>query len=189
MGRIAGVLYICLFLATSAQAGEPKITETETGIIVEYTGEPAPPSPPSAKGVDGMTNTQREDLRQEIRESIARINREIVKAEQEIQEQKSKPNPADDIKVSCINAMETERSYNYVTYSIRADVDNKGGQGEIYIKLVGKNRDGHQLDFVYLTGKLDKKESRTFTTTTMMSFQKAMDIRSWEVDSINKYAK
>lgn len=55
--------------------------------------------------------------------------------------------------------------------------------------MVGKNRDGHQIDSVYLVGTLDRKESRTLTTSTMVTYQQAMDIRTWEVASISNYIK
>ena len=177
------IIGFVLVITQILYAAEPKITETENGYIVEYSGTPEP------VGKDGLTTSQREEIKRETDEFITRVKGKISALERQIQADKNKERTADDIKVSSISAMETERSYNYVTYSIKADVDNKGDLGEVFIKLAGKNRDGHEIKSTYLTGIFDRRESRTLTTTTMVTYQQAMDIRTWEAISINKYKK
>lgn len=171
-------------LSTLASAEGPKITETDSGFVVEYTGTPeikkVDPSPNELNKID------QESLKREVRENISRLKSKIADMDQQRQLQSNTP-PEDDIKISSIQAMETERSSNYVTYSIKADVDNRGNRGEVFIKLIGKNRDGHQIHFVYLNGNIDKRGSRTLTATAMLTLQQAMDVRSWEVDRVRKY--
>lgn len=183
------IITISLALFTSvAIAGEPKITETESGYIVEYTGTPEVNKAEDV-GRDGLTRAEREDLKREIQENITRLKGKVVEAERQVQARQNTSYIENDVKVSSVNAMEMERSYGYVTYSIKADIDNKGERGEVYIKLIAKNRDGHQVHSTYLNGLVDRRGSRTITTTTMLSYQQAMDVREWAVDSVNKYKK
>jgi len=166
-----------------------KIREYEDRIVVEYEGRPEPPqSAPSNKSESAETKKLERELR-ELREYGERIQSELHKkfSSEDGNMRPAVRNKRDDIKVCCISAMETERAYNYITYSVKADVDNRGAGGQVFIKLVAKNRDGHQIDFVYLKGFLDNRETRTLTTTTMMTYQQGMDARTWEVDSVNIY--
>lgn len=180
------IIYIFVFLySSSAFAAEPKITETENGFVVEYTGTPEEKKPDISRNT--LTPSESEDFKREISESIKRLKNKVAEAEQQIQEHQNTSRLENDIKVSSIHSLETERAYNYVTYSIKADIDNKGDRGQVYVKLIGKNRDGHQIHYVYLTGTLERRESRTLTTTAMLSYQQAMDVREWVVDSVKKY--
>jgi hypothetical protein len=219
---------------------DPTVTETETGIVVEYSGDPIPPDkikkerikelkiiidsrldilktqPPYNPNDTPETKIRRADEfyqatkewadatielaelsmeDQAKRAEVIRKTQNILKENEALKNQafaiayassaKNEPN----IKVSGVSAVETERSYGYVTYSIKADVDNKGNPGEVYIKIVGKNFGGHEMDFVYLKGTIDRRESKTLTNTTMVTYQKAMDIRTWEIDSVKIYNK
>ena len=139
-----------------------------------------PPTPSKTSNVPPS-----DQLTEQINRTLREIDR--IQNSRNLERSMKKRNPSEDIKVSRISTMESERSSGYVTYSIKADVDNSGETGEVFIKLIGKNRDGHQVDFVYLKGVLDRRESRTMTTTTMLNLQQSMDVRTWEVESINKY--
>lgn len=170
-----------------AFSGEPIITESEDKIVVEYTGSPQEPKKEKEEPVSSIVAKKLEELRKLQEEGRALQEQLKTKYLRESPPALPVRQKSDDIGVCCISAMETERSSNYVTYSVKADVDNKGESGEVFIKLVAKNRDGHQIDYVYLHGVLDRRESRTLTTTTMMTFQQAMDARVWEVVSASKY--
>ena len=181
---ITSYLFLLITAGTVFASGSgPIITESDEKIVVEYTGTPQEPH--REKPVSAAVTKKLEELRQLQEEG--RILQEQLRAKY-----LSDPAPtqttrkSDDVRVCCISAMEVERSYNYVTYSIKADVDNKGEKGEVFVKLIAKNRDGHQIDYVYLRTVLDRRESRTLTTTTMMTYQQAMDARIWEVASISK---
>lgn len=186
------LMIFVLNISVIVYASDCRVVETNDKVEVVCEGKPEGIKPSTEKiteqkAADGLTKNQRDYLSNLALENINRLQRKIADTQREIDEQKDKPRREDDVKVTSISAMETERSYGYVTYSIKADVDNRGDRGNVFIKLVGKNRDGHQMDFVYLTANMDRKESRTLSTTTLLSFQKAMDLRDWIVGSINKY--
>ena len=191
-------IFICIIYVSllhpnvGYSGGQPKIIETETGFVVEYTGEPVEAKTTETnssepKPTDSKSSAQLKETYNKTLEEIERIQRRLELKRESITRQQYTRNPSDDIKVSSISAMEMERSRNYITFSIKADVDNSGNRGEVSIRLVGKNRDGHQVDYVYLSGRIGQRESRSMTTTTMLNYQQAMDIRTWSVESVNKY--
>lgn len=179
---------INMMLITSfAYGSEPKIVETENGFVVEYTGTPEVKK--DELGRDGLTKSQREEISRELETTITRLKGKVAEAERQIQERQNRPKLEDDIKVSSVKTIELERAYNYVTYSIKVDIDNKGEHGEVFVRLIGRNREGYEIHSLYLSGIIERHGSRTLTSTTMLTFQQAMDVRTWEVASVNKYNK
>jgi hypothetical protein len=191
--KMIGLIFVICIAYASTVFAECRVVEYEDRNEVICEGVPAEKTPEpkraETKSSSTLTQGQKDSLRELANENIERLRKKIVDLDREIIEQRNKPRPEDDIKVTNISAMEVERSYGYVTYSIKADVDNKGDRGNVFVKLVAKNRDGHQFDYVYLTGVIDRKSERVLRASTMVSLQHAMDIRTWDVESINKYYK
>jgi hypothetical protein len=192
--RALFVLLLCL-VSSPVFATDCRYTEYPDRIEVVCEGDQVPTTnnPPlqapvrkQAVGIDGLTDLQREYFRQVAKENVIRIKREVAELERQEQE-RLKQKPEAEVKVSSVSAMQMSRTDSYVTMGIKADVDNLGDRGEVFIKLVGKNWTGHEIDFVYLRGTLERKQSRTLSTTALLTDQQVLDIRTWEVDSVNKY--
>jgi hypothetical protein len=54
---------------------------------------------------------------------------------------------------------------------------------------VAKNRDGFQVNEVFVTGSIGGGESKTFTTTALVKDDISATIDRWEIDRIRKFSK
>lgn len=88
-------IFLSVFFVVTVQAGEPIIVETDNGIIVEYIGTPEGEKPGIKSLVDELTKEQRQEIKQQAREAIDRLQRKIAEAEWQIQEERNKPRPVD----------------------------------------------------------------------------------------------
>ena len=189
------VMVVMVVLGIAGYAGaECRIVEYPDRNEVICEGAPGNKNPSQATNQEDSDKKKIERLESDLRRAENTTEKIKEAAIRMLEEQKtnilqprSEPDPSQEVKVCCISAMEIERSSNYVTYSIKADIDNRGDRGDISVKLIGKNWNGHQIDFVYLTGVFDRKESRTATATTMLTLQQALDVRSWNVATIRKF--
>lgn len=182
MARLS-IYIIALFFAAPALGDNCKVVEYPDhnevvceGIPGEYKPEP--------KGPDGLTQTEREDLKAQIEEAKDRLQKKVADLDRQIEEQKAKAK--EDIHLDKFSAIELSRSYGYVTYSLKIDATNPGPKGVLYVKVVAKNRDGHQLDFLYLSGLVNQGDTRTFTNTKMLSYDLASRLYTWEIDEVRR---
>ncbi len=78
------ILLVVMLLTSAALAGEPRITETENGIVVEYTGEPAQKKNEIESLDESLVNKQHEAISKQINDNIAetkkRLSEEALKA-------------------------------------------------------------------------------------------------------------
>jgi uncharacterized protein YoxC len=114
---------------------------------------------------------QRDDLDRKHQNAITAAEREIKPA----------------VQADSLSVIETKRSYGYVYYSIKLDIDNPGPAGQVFITVKGKRYDGHELESLYLTADLDSDSKATLTDSTMVSTKDAMNISKWEVADVKFY--
>ena len=96
---------------------------------------------------------------------------------------------AADIKVDGFDVKILSRSNNYVNYSFKLSLENSGDPGKVYVKVVAKDKDGFEADFVMLTGYFEHNEVRNLTTTRMFPIKKLDQDVKWEISSIDKHVK
>ncbi|TLM66040.1 MAG: hypothetical protein FDZ69_07610 [Deltaproteobacteria bacterium] len=93
------------------------------------------------------------------------------------------------VNADSLSVMETKRSYGYVYYSVKVDIDNPGPAGKVYVSIKGKRYDGHELESVLLSGEVDENSKVTLTDSTMVKDSEALNISKWEVAEVSFYPR
>lgn len=170
MTRIILAFAFTILTGTSALAADAQITESEKGVVVEYTGtpeekQPEPPAvepPPATKAVEAPP----------------------VVAEP-TDKTKVVPKSLDDIiHISNFSVIDTDRSYGSTTFSAKFDITNEGPAGSLLADIVAEARSGHELTRILFTQRIGAGESRTFTITSSVSDKLASSIDTWRLDNV-----
>lgn len=88
------------------------------------------------------------------------------------------------------SAMETERSSNYVYYSLQIDAKNEcGSDAKVYITVIGKTFDGYELASNLFSAEIPDGDRLTLTDTLMVPIKNVLNIRDWEVKEVAAYKR
>lgn len=93
------------------------------------------------------------------------------------------------VEVSDLQVIQISKSPNFTTYSLKADVENRGDEGKVFVHVLAKNREGFQINERFFTGDFMVGERRTLTTTSVVSNEIAANIDQWNIDTIKKFPK
>lgn len=91
------------------------------------------------------------------------------------------------VRVASLDVIDISRSPYYVTYSIKAQIENIGPKGNISVDIIASNNSGYELEKVVLRGFFAADSSRILTHTVMVKTGLANRIGGWKATSYSKY--
>lgn len=94
-----------------------------------------------------------------------------------------------ELNVSDISMIETEVTPRSVTYSVKGTVENTGPRGEVYIKIIARNKDGYEIKSCWFNGIMGQGDTRIMTTQVSLTPKDHAQLGTWEVITINKFPK
>ncbi|QOX79836.1 hypothetical protein FY034_13140 [Trichlorobacter lovleyi] len=121
----------------------------------------------------------------EIKKELEVLKSKADEATRQMQEEaKTRINT---VRVASLDVIDISRSPYYVTYSIKAQIENIGPKGNISVDIIASNNSGYELEKVVLRGFFAADSSRILTHTVMVKTGLANRIGGWKAVSYSKY--
>jgi len=93
--------------------------------------------------------------------------------------------PRDDVKINAVQGLQLKQLGNRAVYSVKVDVENAGGRGNIFVNVVGLNAAGFQIALVPVFGSFEENQTRALTGQTLVNPENG-EIVTWQAGSFGK---
>lgn len=97
----------------------------------------------------------------------------------------SHADPRDDVKINAVQSLQLKQIGDRVVYSVKVDVENAGGRGNIFVNVVGLNAAGFQIALVPVFGSFEENQTRALTGQTLVNPENG-EIVTWQAGSFGK---